>query len=213
MVPDIMVTPDNRNAAPNPNRAKVSASEVKLRRILRDAPQDLWLETIRRTRSDAHNGLIYWMLSQPECDFAIAAHAFYRSNPAAQLDNPKPLPLRPSASNIFALVLINWDTGFFQTHKLKVEAVDVHPRVLAGVQEKMLGHPRGSLPFSIPRQLLTLDGGTPAYVSPTLSPDDAIHLWAIFADLGLQVPDTAPRMKRRLEQAKGLLKKVGIGYR
>jgi hypothetical protein len=111
------------------------------------------------------------------------------------------------------LVLINWDTGFFQTHKLKVEAVDVHPRVLAGVQEKMLGHPRGSLPFSIPRQLLTLDGGTPAYVSPTLSPDDAIHLWAIFADLGLQVPDTAPGMKRRLEQAKGLLKKVGIGYR
>jgi hypothetical protein len=46
-----------------------------------------------------------------------------------------------------------------------------------------------------------------------LSPDDAIHLWAIFADLGLQVPDTAPGMKRRLEQAKGLLKKVGIGYR
>ena len=83
-----MVSPDNQNAAPNPNRAKVSASEVKLRRILRDAPQDLWLETIRRTRSDAHNSLIYWMLSQPECDFAIAAHAFYRSNPAAQLDHP-----------------------------------------------------------------------------------------------------------------------------
>ena len=208
-----MVSPDNQNAAPNPNRAKVSDSEVKLRRILRDAPQDLWLDTIRRTRSDAHNGLIYWMLSQPECDFAIAAHAFYRSNPIAHLENPKALPLHPSAANMFALVLINWDTGFFRTHNLKVEAVDVHPRVLAGVQEKMLGFPRGSLPFKIPQKLLSLEGGTTAHVPPTLSPDNVVNLWTIFADLGLHVPDTAPGMKRRLEQARGLLKKVGIGYR
>lgn len=206
-----MVSSDNQNGPPNPNRAKTSDSEATLRRALRAAPQDLWLDTIRRTRGDAHNGLIYWMLSQPECDFAIAAHAFYRSDPAFHLDNPKALPLRPSSSNIFALVLVNWDTGFFRTHNLRVETADVHPRVLARINEMMLAHPRGSLPFNIPKKLLNPQGGIPANVPPGLSPDDAIHLWPIYADLSLQVPDTPPGMKRRIEQAKGLLKMVGLG--
>jgi hypothetical protein len=207
-----MVFPDNQNAAPNPNRAKISASEMKLRCILRDAPQDLWLETIRRTRCDAHNGLIHWMLSQPECDFVIAAHAFYRSNPAAHLDNLTPLPLRPSTSNIFALALINWDTGFSGPKNSRWKPSMFTP-ACSQVFKKILGHPRGALAFNTPKQLLTLEGGSPAYVLRPLSPDGTIHLWAIFADLGLQVPDTAPGMKRWLEQAKGLLKKVGIAYR
>ncbi len=205
-----MVSPDNQNAPPNPNRVKVSESEVALRRILRDAPQDLWLDTIRRTRSDAHNGLIYWMLSQPECDFAIAAHAFYRSNPVFHLENPKPLSLKPGPWDIFSLVLVNWDTGFFRTHNLRVEPVDVHPRVLARLNQKMLAHPRGSLPFQIPKELLDPQGGTSLLVPPRLSPDEAKHLWPIYADLGLSVPDTAPGMPRRVERAKGLLKRMGI---
>ncbi len=205
-----MFSPDNHNAAPNANRAKVSHSEVTLRRILRNAPQDLWLDTIRRTRSDAHNGLVYWMLSQPECDFAVAAHAFYRSNPAFYLDNPKPLKLRPGPADIFALVLINWDTGYFRTHKLKVETDDAHPRVLSRLHQKLLAFPRGSLPFTIPEELLHPEGGTPAQVPAHLSPDDAAHLWPIYAELGLRVPDTAPGIKRRMAQAKGLLKKVGL---
>ena len=94
-----MVLPDNRNAPPNPNRARISESEFRLRNLLKHAPQDLWLDTIRRTRGDAHNGLIYWMLSQPQCDFAVAAHAFYRRNPANQVDHPQPLPARPGPDN------------------------------------------------------------------------------------------------------------------
>lgn len=205
-----MVSPDNQNAPPNTNRAKISDSEVVLRRVLRDAPQDLWLDTIRRTRSDAHNGLIYWMLSQPECDFAIAAHAFYRSNPVFHVDNPQPLTLRPGPAHIFALVLVNWDTGFFRTHNLKVEPVDVHPRILTRLNQKMLVHPRGTLPFQIPKELLQPKGGVPAQVPSRLSPDDAPHLWPIYADLGLQVPDTAPGIQRRVDKAKDLLKKIGI---
>jgi hypothetical protein len=205
-----MVSPDNPNPRAPRNRTKISNSEVSLRRMLRDAPQDLWLETIRRTRGDAHNNLIFWMLSQPECDFAIAAHAFYRSDPVFQINNPNPLSPRPGADNLFAVVLVNWDTGFFRTHNLRVETNDVHPRVMARLNDKMQDHPRGSLPFQIPKKLLDPEGGNTAVVPPHFSPDNVQHIWALYADLGLQVPDTAPGIPRRVEQAKGLLKMVGI---
>lgn len=205
-----MVFSDNQSMPPGPNRAKVSDSEVALRRALKDAPQDLWLDTIRRTRSDAQNGLIYWMLSQPECDFAIAAHAFYRSNPAIHLDDPKPLPPRPGPSNLFARVLLNWDTGSFRYHSLKVESSDAHPRVIALLNEKIAAAPRGTLPFTIPKPFLNPEGGVPLQVPPYLSPDDAPHLWPHYADLGLRVPDTPPGMKRRIERAKVLLRKIGL---
>jgi hypothetical protein len=205
-----MAFSDNQNAPPNPSRAKISESEVALRRALKTAPQDLWLDTIRRTRSDAHNSLIYWMLSQPECDFAIAVHAFYRSNPMFHLDNPKPLPPRPGPANLFALVLLNWDTGSFRTHYIKVEPTDAHPRVIAQLNEKLADMPRGTLPFDIPKSFLDPDGGIPIQVPPHLSPDDASHHWPHYADLGLRVPDTAPGMQRSIERAKVLLKKVGI---
>lgn len=201
---------DNRNAPPNASRTKVSRNEVILRRILRNAPQDLWLDTIRRTRSDAHNGLIYWMLSQPECDFAIAVHAFYRSNPSFYLDNPTPLVLRPGPANIFSLVLVNWDTGYYRNHKLKVEATDVHPRIVERLQQKLLTYPRGTLPFTIPQELLQPAGGTSAYVAPNLSPDDASDLWPIYAEMGLRVAETAPGLKRRVARAKDFLKRVGL---
>jgi hypothetical protein len=202
----------NKNTAPiGPARTKVSDSEVELRRILRGAPQDLWLDTIRRTRSDAHNSLIYWMLNQPECDFAIAAHAFFRSDPALHIDNPKPLSLRPGPTNLFAVVLVNWDTGFFRTHNLKVEPVDAHPRILARLNDKISEIPRASLPFNIPTKLLNPEGGESAQVPPHLSPDDSAHLWPLYTDLGLRVPHTAPGLTRKVELAKGLLKKVGIG--
>jgi len=203
-----MAFPDNQNTPPNPNRAKVSDSEVALRRALKGAPQDLWLDTIRRTRSDAQNGLIYWMLSQPECDFAIAVHAFYRSNPAVHLEDPKPLPPRPGPSNIFAQVLLNWDTGSFRTHYLKVEPIDAHPRVIARLNKQIAAYPRGSLPFTIPNAFLNPDGGLPVQVPPHMSPDDSAHLWPHYADLGLRVPDTAPGMPRRIEWAKGIWNKV-----
>lgn len=208
-----MALSDNRNAPPNPNRAKISQSEVALRRALKGAPQDLWLDTIRRTRSDAQNGLIYWMLSQPECDFAIAVHAFYRSDPIFHVDNPKPLPPRPGPSNLFALVLLNWDTGSFRTQLLKVEPEDAHPRVVTALREKIDSLPRGALPFNIPKPFVEPQGGSHAQVPPHLSPDDAAHLWPLYADLGMRVPETAPGMKRRVEWARDMLKKVGIGGR
>lgn len=205
-----MAFSDNQNAPPSPNRANVSESEVALRRALKGAPQDLWLDTIRRTRSDAQNGLIYWMLSQPECDFAIAVHAFYRSNPAIHLDNPRPLPPRPGPLNLFALVLLNWDTGSFRHHSLRVEPSDAHPRVIAQLNQKVLAYPRGALPFTIPKPFLNPEGGFPAQVPPYMSPDDSPHLWPHYADLGLRVHDTPPGMKRRVEWAKDLLRKVGL---
>jgi len=208
-----MITSNNKNAPPRANRTKVSESEVKLRRLLRDAPQDLWLDTIRRTRSDAHNDLIYWMLNQPECDFAIAAHAFYRANPALQLENPKPLSVRPGSDNLFAVVLVNWDTGFFRGHTLKVEPVDAHPRVVARLNEKISLTPRSELPYTIPHKLLHPEGGEPAHLSPQLSPDEVPYLWALYADLGLRVPDTAPGIQRKVGKAKGLWKRVGFGSR
>lgn len=206
-----MASSDNQNSALNPLRVKVSESEVALRRVLKGAPQDLWLDTIRRTRSDAQNSLIFWMLCQPECDFAIAVHALYRSNPISHLDNPKPLPPRPGPANLFALVLLNWDTGSFRTHYLRVEPTDAHPRVIARLNERLADFPRGALPFTIPKPFLNPEGGCIAQVPPHLSPDDAPHLWPHYADLGLRVHDTPPGLKRRVEQAKGLLRIVGIG--
>ena len=205
-----MVLPDNRNAPPNPNRARISESEFRLRNLLKHAPQDLWLDTIRRTRGDAHNGLIYWMLSQPQCDFAVAAHAFYRSNPANQVDHPQPLPARPGPDNLFAVVLFNWDTGSYRSHKLKVQAQDAHPRMISRLNQKLLVHAAGSLPFRIPNELCRPTGGQSALVPSHLDPDNNPEIWPLYADLGLAVPDSAPGFLRKIARARTLLRKVGL---
>lgn len=205
-----MVLPDNRNAPPNPNRTRISESEFRLRNLLKHAPQDLWLDTIRRTRGDGHNGLVYWMLNQPQCDFAVAAHAFYRSNPADHVDNPKPLPARPGPDNLFAVVLFNWDTGSFRTHNLKVEAQDAHPRMIRRLNQKLMVLPKGGLPFRVPQELAQPVGGTSASVPASFSPDDVNYVWSLYADLGLNVPDSPPGFQRSLAKAKNLMRSIGL---
>ncbi|WP_333711826.1 hypothetical protein [Yoonia sp.] len=202
-----MVPSANQNAPQNPNRARISDSEFQLRRLLKEAPQDLWLDTIRRTRGDAHNGLIYWMLSQPQCDFAVAAHAFYRTNPAQHVENPQPLPARPGPDNLFAVVLFNWDTGSFRNHKLRVEPQDAHPRLIARLNQKLLVHEAAGLPFRIPPQLQRPKGGQTAQVPARFSPEDVRDIWSLYADLGLQVPDSPPGIRRTLEGVRGIIRK------
>lgn len=203
-----MVSPDNVNAPPLTYRSRLSDSEVALRRVLKSAPQDLWLDTLRRTRGPEHDGLVYWMLSQTECDFALAVHAFYRSNPAQFLDNPRPLPARPGPSDIFALVLLNWDTGSYRSHRLMVEAEDANPRSIARVNQKIMARPPGFLPFKVPRQFLSPTGGVPIKVPHYLSPDDARHLWPHYAALGLSVANAPPGIPRQMARAKSLIARL-----
>lgn len=184
--------------------------DIALRRILKDAPQDLWLDTIRRAKADQHDGLVYWMLNQTECDFAIAVHAFYRSDPARYLDNPAPLPVRPGPSDIFACVLLNWDTGSYRTHKLRVEEVDAPARILSRVNQKAMARPRGSLPFNIPQRFLQPNGGVPLHLPAHLCPDNAHHLWPVYHGLGLNVPESAPGLKRNVARVKVILKKLDL---
>ncbi|SFS19508.1 hypothetical protein [Yoonia litorea] len=189
----------------------MSDNDFRIRNLLKHAPQDLWLDTIRRARSDAHNGLIHWMLSQPQCDFAVAAHAFYRSNPAQHVDRPQPLPARPGPDNLFAVVLFNWDTGSFRTHNLMVEAQDAHPRMMSRLNQKLLVHATNSLPFHIPTEFQRPQGGVPAQVPSQLSPDTDPRIWSLYADLGLNVPDQPPGLGRKLASAKNLIRKIGLG--
>jgi len=203
-----MISPDNINAPPKSSNPMRTESEIILRRLLKSSPQDLWLDTLRRTHRPQHNGLIYWMLNQIECDFAIAVHAFYHSDPATHLDDPRPLPMRPGASDIFALVLLNWDTGSYRTHRLKVEAEDVSPRTIAQINQKVMVHPRGALPFRIPTNFLAPSGGVPTHVPAHISPDDAAHLRPLYADLGLTIDNTPPGMSRKLARAKSILSRI-----
>lgn len=189
-------------------KAGLSPEEIILRRVLKASPQDLWLDTIRRTQTSQHDGLVYWMLNQTECDFSIAVHAFYRSDPAQHLDDPKPLPSRPGASDIFASVLLNWDTGSYRSHKLMLTDIDVPPRELARVNQKVMARPRGSLPFNIPSRFLNPEGGVALSLSQHILPDNARHLWPLYDALGLRVPDAPPGIRRKLAQTKRLLKKV-----
>jgi hypothetical protein len=185
----------------------VSQSEIAIRQVLKGAPQDLWLDTIRRARFAAHNPLISWMLNQPECDFAIAVHAFYRSNPVQHLDTPKALPPRPDADQIFAQCLINWDTGFYRTHRLKVEECDAPLRQISRLHQKVIARPRGSLPFRIPPRFLEPRGGTLLQLSDNLNPENAPDLWAKYADAGLNVPSTAPGLSRKFA---GIMRKMNL---
>ncbi len=190
-----------------------SRAEVDLRRILKASPQDLWLETIRRTKGAEHDGLVHWMISQTGCDFAVAVHAFYRSDPGQHLDLPRPLPARPGPSDIFAQLLINWDLGYFRTHVLAVEREDVDPRQLVRINQKVMARARGSLPFNIPRRFLNPEGGLPLDLPPQLSPDEARHLWPLYAELGLRVQPAAPGIPRTVAKAKTLLHKIRIPSR
>ncbi|MEJ8562374.1 hypothetical protein QTO30_14830 [Yoonia sp. GPGPB17] len=187
---------------------------MHLRRVLKSSPQDLWLDTLRRTRGPEHDTLVYWMLGQTECDFAIAVHAFYRSDPVLHLDDPKPLPLRPGPSDLFALVLLNWDTGSYRTHRVQVEPLDADPRAIARTKQKLMAHPQGSLPFKIPQRFLEPTGGAPIKVPPHLQPNEVSHLWSIFSELGLQVDANPPGFVRRVARAKALFQRFSaIGRR
>lgn len=149
------------------------------------------------------------MLNQPECDFAVAMHAFYRSQPAQHLDHPKPLPQRPTQSNLFALVLRNWDTGSYRMHRLLIEEDDVTPRQIARLNQKMMAYPKGALTFSIPQRFLQIEGGDPVRLPPHLSPVEARNLWPLYAELKLDVPDAPPGIKRALAKAKSFFKRLG----
>ncbi len=204
-----MVSP----ATPNTSKPKLTDAEINLRQTLKAAPQDLWLETLRRAPGPEHDSLVYWMLNQTECDFAIAVHAFYRSNPASFLDNARPLPLRPGPSDIFALVLLNWDTGSYRTHRLQVDPVDVDKRTIARINQKVMAHPNGSLPFKIPQRFLQPNGGTALHVPPHMHPDDAPHLWLLFHEMGLDVDQHPPGFARQIRRAKSMFQKLRIGGR
>ena len=208
-----MVAPGRSSTHPASSRPKLHESEVLLRRILKSSPQDLWLETLRRTREAQHDNLIYWMLCQTECDFAVAVHAFYRSNPAQHLADPRPLPQRPGPDDLFALVLLNWDTGSYRTHKVEVSDVDVEPRTIARIRQKIMAHPQGSLPFKIPQRFLEPSGGTPIKIPPHLMPNDTPRLWRIFFDLGLKVDNVPPGIARKFARATALLKNFGARSR
>lgn len=179
-----------------------------LKRILKSAPQDLWLDTIRRADIKGHGELICWMLDQTECDFAIAVHAFYHSDPAYHLDNPRPLPARSTPGQVFGQVLINWDKGYYRFHNLQIEMRDAHPRVIARINQKSMARPRGSLPFTIPARLLDPTGGKALHLPSYMSPDDAAHLWPIYNALGLQVPATAPGLSRRMAKARAIIDRI-----
>ena len=185
----------------------VPQSEYAVRQILKGAPQDLWLDTVRRARFAAHNSLVSWMINQPECDFAVAVHAFYRSNPAQHLDAPKALPPRPTQDEIFAQCLINWDTGSFRTHRLKVEECDAPLRQISRLHQKVIARPRGSLPFQIPLRFLEPKGGETLKLSAHLNPEDAPDLWAKYSAAGLEVPRTAPGLPRKLA---GIMRKLSL---
>lgn len=203
-----MVSPDNPSRSPLTNKPKITESEIILRRVLKSSPQCLWLDTIRRARGAENDGLIYWMLNQTECDFAIAVHAFYRSNPAQHLDDPRPLPARPSPSTLFALVLLNWDTGSYRTHRLKVQDIDADPRQIARINQKIMARPRGTLPFTIPTRFLEPVGGAIVPLPPHMSPDEAWHLWPLYDDLNLDVPNTPPGIRRKIANVKAFLRNI-----
>ncbi|MCG3269041.1 hypothetical protein [Yoonia sp. I 8.24] len=191
---------------PTPGQSfSLPQSENAIRQVLKGAPQDLWLDTIRRARFASHNTLISWMLCQPECDFAVAAHAFYRSNPAQYLDSPTALPPHPSSDQIFARCLINWDTGFFRTHRLKVEERDAPLRHISIIHQKVIARQRGSLPFRIPLRFLDPKGGKPLQLSESLNPENAPDLWIKYAHAQLDVPSTAPGFPRRIS---GIMRKI-----
>jgi len=206
-----MVAPDIFNIHPVVDKPKPSDSEIRLRRMLKASPQDLWLDTLRRTKNNAHDGLVYWMLNQTECDFAIAAHAFYRSNPAQFLDTPRPLPLRPGPSDVFALVLLNWDTGSYRSHQLQVDVIDADPRLISRTRQKAMVHPHGSLPFRIPERLLEPTGGVPMKLPRHLLPDEVPHLWSLYRELGLTVDAVPPGIGRRIAHAKSAFRRVRRG--
>ena len=158
-----------------------------LQGILRSAPQDLWLDTIRRTKGNVHRNLVHWMLNQPECDLAVALHAFYRSDPLDRLDNPRPLPAQPDANQIFGQILRNWDTGFYRKHNLRVDLGPAETRLIRRMNQKILAWPRGALPFQIPTEFLAPTGGKPVQLPPHLSPDQAPNLRSLYQSLDLEV--------------------------
>ena len=193
--------------ASRPTNPKISDAEIILRRVLKSSPQALWLDTIRRTKRCTHTSLIQWMLNQTACDFAVAANAFYQSDPVGLLDNPKPLPQRPQANEILAQVLLNWDTGSYRSHTLMLEPVDVQPRAISRLNQKVMARPRGSLPFMIPDRFLHPQGGTQMELPHYISPSDAHHLWPLYHELGMDVPCTPPGLKRRIARIKNFFQR------
>lgn len=188
----------------------ISEAEIALRRILKSAPQDLWLDTIRRTKDAQHDTLVHWMLGQTECDFAIAVHAFYRSNPVQQIKQVQALPARPGPHDIFAQILLNWDTGSYRAHRLQVQTIDAHPRLIVRLNDAIAAQHGSTMPFAIPHQFLNPSGGKPLHLPAHQSPKDAAHLWPVYHALGLDVPPSPPGVKRLGARVQAAMARLGF---
>ncbi|MEJ6405060.1 hypothetical protein [Yoonia sp. 2307UL14-13] len=197
------------NQAPD-DTTRIGDADAALRRILRTAPQDLWLDTIRRADMTRHADLIHWMLNRTECDFAVAVHAFYHSDPVSHLTDPLPLPQRPDTTQHFATILRNWDTGFYRNHRLGLNDQDVDPRLIRRVNQKLLAWPRGALPFHVPPKFLDLTGGAPIDLPTHLDPNEARHLWQLYRTLGLRVRRSAPGLPRRFARVGKALGRINF---
>ncbi len=199
-----------QDPSPPPEKTPASKAEIALRRILRSAPQDLWLDTIRRTKGPQHDGLVHWMLGQAECDFAVAVHALYRSDPIKHLASGKTLPARPGHHDIFAQILLNWDTGSYRAHRLRVQTVDAHPSQIARLKEAVAAQKQSTLPFAIPQQFLDPRGGKTLRLLKGQSPDDAPQLWKIYQALGLDVLSSPPGVGRVFAMLSAARDRLGL---
>lgn len=164
---------------------------------LRGKPQDVWLEMAGILNWDNAGRVFEWMVSQPECDRAVAARLLWLSSLAKLPDSAAALP--GEGRRIGAQILGNWDNGFYRDSKLALSLEDVSGIVSDYRQ-------RSSSAVKIPSEFLGPFHGRKPRLRRRDDPTSNPQVWDLCANLGSEVgrrPDLSRPLKAGFAWVKG----------
>ena len=180
---------------------------LKLR--LRRSPPDLWYEIARRADPNHHADLLFWMLNQKQCDFAVAAHILLTGPIRYHIEAQTPLPTHPDETTLWAVVLMNWMRGHYRAHDVACDRADLDPH-LDSLRATLAARKGKETSFPMPEALLDLSGGHVTQLAAADDPDQDPDLWRLCHDLELTTLSAPPGLGRHVAQAQRTVRKLLI---
>ena len=159
---------------------------------LADKDPDVWFEVSHCLDWDSAEGVLDWIVSQPQCDKANAAFIFWGADPLWHLPRIGTSEHDPDGFRLIDKILKNWKAGFYtraeiawtEDHRAKYQ------QVLAGIWGKRD-------PMAIPPELLAPWKGRRPKVPKALLPRNNAVLNGLLRNLGTWVETREEAKQRR----------------
>lgn len=150
-----------------------------LRTWLKDQSSDVWFATVNHLNWDKSVPLLKWIVSQSQCDKAVAAKIFWLADPAffaCQIASGKGVPSWSESWPLVEAILGKWRSGFYQHAELAWPDEDSRASIIHYLR-RVRETSGAAQALEIPRDLFGPLPGRPPRVPPELTPGENSELW------------------------------------